>query len=78
MDTEAQGALTDAWIQKVANLVTLSFKIITKRTIGQLDPKKTNLNRREGKGRRCCLADRIYSIPCSASYFAPGRFEDYR
>ena len=29
-------------------------------------------DRREGKGRRCCLGDRIESIPCRASYFAPG------
>ena len=27
----------------------------------------------EGKGRRCCLGDSIYSIPCRASYFATGR-----
>ena len=26
--------------------------------------------RREAKGRRCCLADRIDSIPFCASYFA--------
>ena len=31
---------------------------------------KTDLYRREGKGRRCCLGDRIDSIPCRASYFA--------
>ena len=29
---------------------------------------------REGKGRRCYLGDRTASIPCRASYFAPGRF----
>ena len=28
------------------------------------------------KGRRCCLVDRIYSIPCLASRFALGRFEE--
>ena len=27
-------------------------------------PWKKDLYRREGKGRRCCLEDRIYSIPC--------------
>ena len=27
---------------------------------------------REGKGHRCCLGDRIDSIPCRACYFAPG------
>ena len=26
----------------------------------------------EVKGRRCCQGERIYSIPCCASYFAPG------
>ena len=31
---------------------------------------------REGKGRHCCLEDRIYSIPCRASYFAPGWYEE--
>ena len=33
----------------------------------------TSLYRREDKGRarRCCLRDRIYSISCRASYFAP-------
>ena len=30
----------------------------------------------KGKGRRCCLGERIYSIPCRAIYFAPGRFEE--
>ena len=28
------------------------------------------------KGRRCCLGDRIGSIPCRASHFAPGQFEE--
>ena len=27
----------------------------------------------EGKGRRCCLGDRINSIPCRAIYFVPGK-----
>ena len=31
--------------------------------------------RREGKGRRCYLTDRIDSIPCRASYFKL-RFEE--
>ena len=35
-----------------------------------------SLYRRKGKGRRCCLGERIYSIPCRAIYFAPGRFEE--
>ena len=30
---------------------------------------KKDLYRREGKGRRCCLGDIIYSVPCHASYF---------
>ena len=30
-----------------------------------------DLYRREGKGRRCRLGDRIASIPCHASCFAP-------
>ena len=32
--------------------------------------------RRKGKGRRCCMGDRIYSIPFRASCFALGRFEE--
>ena len=38
-------------------------------------PYKKDKDRREGKGR-CCLRDRIDSIPCCASYFAPGWFKD--
>ena len=33
-------------------------------------------DRREGKGRRCCLGDSLDSIPCHPSYFAPGQFEE--
>ena len=33
-------------------------------------------DRRECKGCRCCLGDRIDSIHCRAGYFAPGRFEE--
>ena len=33
-------------------------------------------HRREGKGRRCSLGDRIASIPCLASCFAPGWHEE--
>ena len=29
---------------------------------------ETDKYRREGKGRRCCFGDRIYSIPCGDSY----------
>ena len=32
--------------------------------------------RREGKGRRCCLGDRIDSIPCQTSYFVPLWYEE--
>ena len=35
-----------------------------------------DLYRREGKSRRCCVEDRMYSIPYRASYFALGRFEE--
>ena len=35
---------------------------------------KKDKYRREGKGLRCCLGNRIYSIICHASYFALGRF----
>ena len=39
--------------------------------------KKKDLNKREGKGRHCCLGNRIVSIPCRASYFAPEGLEEY-
>ena len=32
--------------------------------------------RREGKGRRCCLRDEIHSIPCRTTDLAPGQFEE--
>ena len=35
--------------------------------------KRRIKDRSKGKGRRFCLGDRIYSIPCRASYCA--RFE---
>ena len=38
---------------------------------------KKDKDSREGKGRRCCLEDRIYSIPCRASYFLFGLNEEY-
>ena len=38
--------------------------------------KKKDSYRREGKGRRCGLADRIASNLCRAGYFAQGRFEE--
>ena len=33
-------------------------------------PYKNDKDRREGKGRRCCLGGRMYSIPRRTSYFA--------
>ena len=39
--------------------------------------QKRDLYRRVGKGRRCCLGDRIASTPCRASCFSPGRFEEF-
>ena len=33
-------------------------------------PYKKDKYRRKGKGRRCCLGVRIYSIPCCAKCFA--------
>ena len=36
--------------------------------------RKEDTDRRKGNGRRCCLGDRIYSIPCRSSCFPPGRF----
>ena len=32
--------------------------------------------KREDKGRRCCLGDRIGSIPCRTRYLASGSFEE--
>ena len=38
--------------------------------------KKKDKYRRKGTGRLCRLVERIYSIPCRASYFARGQFEE--
>ena len=32
-------------------------------------------DRREGKGRRCCLGDGIHSIPCRTTDLTPEFFE---
>ena len=37
---------------------------------------KQDSYRRAGKGRRCFLGDRIVSMPCYYSYFAPERVEE--
>ena len=34
--------------------------------------QKKDIKTKEGKGRRCCLGDRMDSIPCRAGFFAPG------
>ena len=33
-------------------------------------------DRRQGKGRRCWLVERIDSVPCRTRILAPGRFEE--
>ena len=38
--------------------------------------EKKDEDRREVKGRRCCLGGRIDKIPYHASYFVPGRYEE--
>ena len=39
--------------------------------------QKKDKDRRKGKGRRCCLRGRVYSIPSRASsYFAKDQFEE--
>ena len=38
--------------------------------------RRSNIDRRGGNGRRCSLGDRIASIPCQASCYAPGRLEE--
>ena len=38
--------------------------------------QKKDLYRREGKSRRCFWGDRIASISCRATYFAPERVEE--
>ena len=37
---------------------------------------KKDLYRSEGKGRRCCLGDRMNSIPFRACCFPPGRYKE--
>ena len=36
---------------------------------GQMAPQKKDKDRREGKGRRCCLGDGIDSIPCCTNLY---------
>ena len=38
--------------------------------------KKKDKNRRKGKGRRLCLGNRIYKIPCRASDLLQDDFEE--
>ena len=53
-------------------MVYVWFEVLLKHSALSL---KKDLYRREGT--RCCLRDRIASIPCGASYFGPGQFEEY-
>ena len=41
--------------------------------LSEVGSLKKDLYRREGKGRCCCLGDRIYSIPCCACCFSSYR-----
>ena len=38
----------------------------------RMDVIEEETDRREGKGRRCCLGDGIHSIPCRTTDFAQG------
>ena len=70
--------LSDKATQAVINLPALLyyiFPIIFLVVYSWLALKK-DLYRRDGKGRCCCLEHRIDSIPCRASYFAPGWLEE--
>ena len=59
------------WNIYVEYVFKLGYIIIVK-----FQSYKKDLYRREGKGRRGCLGDRIYSIPCHTSYFALGWNEE--
>ena len=43
---------------------------------GAFAAQKKDKYRRKGKGRRCCLGDRIYFILCRTSCYALARFEE--
>ena len=43
---------------------------------GWVHRRRVYIYRREGKGRRCCLGDKIYSIPSRASCFSSGFYEE--
>ena len=72
------------WMMRKYFLLSLSSSSSSFFTCIQKSEKK-DLYRREGtvqctlyrKGRHCCSEDRIASIPCRASYFAPGWFYEY-
>ena len=59
-----QGPLTEDAVLK-----TLQARFYNKKfQVGVRDIEKKDQCRRKGKGRLCGLGDRIYSLPCRASY----------
>ena len=40
-------------------------------------PQKKDKDRKEGKGHRCCLGNRIYSIPCHTRYIPQTTQDDF-
>ena len=55
-------------------VILLSFQCVC---YFSLISKKKDKYRGKGKGRRCSLGDRIYSITCRASYLRLDDFEEY-
>ena len=52
--------LAKAWVQ---NMISLLYCNVLEEGF---------LQKTRDKGRHCCLGDRIYSIPCTPSFFTPG------
>ena len=44
--------------------------------VANYKPQKKDFYRREGKSRRCCLGNKIYTFPCHACYFVAKLIEE--
>ena len=64
---------TTFWIPstQVGNKKISEIRTLDGRSSGMVSDIGEETDRKEGKGRRCCLGDRIHSIPCRTADLAP-------